>query len=130
MRRAEILLLVILLVTACHSAALSADAAVRSISLENPSAKGFVVAKSQGSMTIRDGRSIFQVIVTEHTQVVGRRASFAKISIDDIVRIEGPQGADRRIIATRVEVLLTADTLTVVRRTKPESDDSVTLVTW
>jgi hypothetical protein len=105
--------------------------AARSVSLENlTAAKGFVVAKGDGSMTVRDGRSLFQVIATARTQIMGRRASFAGIAVDDIVRVEGLRTPNQRILATRVEVLLTAGNVLVARRSKMETDDTVTLMIW
>jgi aspartyl/asparaginyl-tRNA synthetase len=108
-----------------------AAAASWSVSLDTlTGVKGLVVAKGQGSMTVRDGRSTIQVVITEHTQIAGRRASFASIAVDDVVRLEGSFAADRRLVATRVDVLLAAGNMTVVRRSQPEPDDTVTLVTW
>ncbi len=124
-------LVAILLATACLFSASSADAASRTVSLDAlTAAKGLVVAKAQGSLTVRDGRTVIQVVITPQTQVAGRRASFATIAIDDVVRLEGLLAADRRLVATRVEVLLTAGSMTAVRRSKTETDHTVTLVTW
>lgn len=124
-------ILLTLLATACVFCASSADAASRFVSLDAlTGVKGLVVAKGQGSMTVRDGRSIIQVVITQHTQIAGRRASFASIAVDDVVRLEGSFAADRRLVATRVHVLLAAGKMAVVRRSPPERNDTVTIVTW
>jgi len=129
-RHVEILM-AILVATTCLFSASIADAAGRFVSLDAlTGVKGLVAVKGQESMTVRDGRNVFQVVVTERTQIVGRRASFAGIAVGDIVRIEGPHTPNLRVVATRVEVLLTAGNIIVARRSKLETDDTVTLVTW
>lgn len=131
MRRVAMLLLAVLFVTLGLLSASTTEAANGSLPFQNPpTRKGFVVAKTQRSMTVLEGRSTFQVNVTEQTRVVGRRTSFAKIAVDDVVRVEGSITADGRLVATQIEVLLAGDGITPTHRAKTESDRSVTLVTW
>lgn len=99
-------------------------AANQSLPLQNLlTRKGFVTTKAERSMTVLEGSSAIQVVVTEKTQVTGQRDSFARIVVDDLVRIEVWKTADRNLLADRIEVLLAADSMTVVqrRRTGPAS---------
>jgi hypothetical protein len=106
-----------------------AAAANLSLPLQNlESWKGFVAAKAERSMTVLDGGSTLQVVVTEKTQVVGRRTSFAKIAIDDVVRVEGAVTADRHLLANRVEVLLAADSMRMTHRTRTGALNTVVSV--
>jgi hypothetical protein len=122
---------IVSLTWAYTAAAPRADAAVRSISLDGlATVKGFVVAKTATSMTLREGRTLVYMAVTPLTKVSGRRASFAAIAVDDVVRVEASMGPNRRLVASRLDVVFTAGPMTLVRRSTQESDDTVTLVTW
>ncbi len=103
-----------------------AEAANRSLPLQNfQPVKGFVAAKTERSMTVLEGSSTVQVIVTEKTQVVGQRNSFAKIVIDDVVLVEGTMTADRHLLANRVEVLLAADTMRLAHQRRSGAVNSL-----
>ncbi|HEU4678211.1 MAG TPA: DUF5666 domain-containing protein [Terrimicrobiaceae bacterium] len=78
--------------------------------------KGFVTAKGEGSLTILDAGTVFQVAVDKNTQVVGRRSSFQDIAINDLVRIEASTTPGSGIVAARIEVLLAAGSLSVGQR--------------
>lgn len=81
--------------------------------------KGFVTAKAEGSLTILEAGTTFQVAVNKHTQVMGRRTSFQDIAINDLVRIEAGTAADNSVLASRIEVLLAADGLSSGQRARP-----------
>lgn len=104
------------------------DAAGAPVSLAAPSMtsqtnKGFVVAKAEGYLTIREAGSTVQIAVNKNTQVLGQRGSFQDIAINDLVRIEGRTAADRTVTAARIEVLLAADSLSAGQRTKAGSQN-------
>jgi hypothetical protein len=131
MRSARMVAMIALVAAGCAGTALPSSAAARAISLDQvTSVKGFVVAKTPGAMTLRDGRALVQVVVTPQTRVEGRRTSFGAIALDDLVRVEGSVGPDRRIVALRLEVVLAAGPMVAVRRSPPQTDDTVTLATW
>ncbi len=111
--------LIVILVTSGLLFPLVAEAATRSLPLQNfQTWKGFVAAKIEQSMMVLESSSTIQVVVTEKTQVVGHRTSFAKIAIDDVVRVEGSMTADRRLLANRIDVLLAADGMRMGHRAK------------
>ncbi len=110
--------LILILVTSGLLFPLVAEAANRSLPLQNfLTWKGFVAATEQ-SMMVLESSSTIQVVVTEKTQVVGQRTSFAKIAIGDVVRVEGSMTADRHLLANRIEVLLAADGMKMGHRAK------------
>ncbi len=110
-----IVLHVILLMTATFAFLQMRPQAVEAVgSLTN---KGFVTAKAEGSLTILDAGSTFQVAVNKNTQVVGRRSSFQEIAINDLVRIEASTTPDSGVVAVRIEVLLAAGSLSAGQRT-------------
>jgi hypothetical protein len=72
--------------------------------------KGFVTAKSDTTLIVREGSKRLVVAVSANTTVVGKRDSFDAIAPNDLIRAEGRM-AGNRLAATRVEVLLTAEGL-------------------
>ncbi len=111
--------LILILVTPGLLSPLVAEAANRSLPLQNfQTLKGFVAAKAEQSMMVLEGSTTIQVVVTEKTQVVGQRTSFAKIAIDDVVRVEGSMTVDRHLLANRIEVLLAADGMRMGHRAR------------
>ena len=107
---------VILLVAFWLSPMTVVGAASQSLPLQNLlTRKGFVTTKAVRSMTVLEGSSAVQVVVTEKTRVTGQRDSFARIAVDDLVRIEGWKTADSNLLADRIEVLLAANSMTMVR---------------
>ncbi len=76
-------------------------------------AKGFVTAKTAGSLTVltSDGRVL--VVITNHTRVLGRRGSFSNIVPNDVVRAEGRRTAGNRLLADRIEVVFATDSMKV-----------------
>ena len=72
------------------------------------SLKGIVTATAEKSLTIREGNTALQVNVTDTTQVTGQRASFGKIMVGDIVRVDGRMNPERQWLAGRIEVLFAA----------------------
>lgn len=118
--------LILILVASGLLFPLVAEAATRSLPLQNfQTWKGFVAAKTEQSMMVLESSSTIQVVVTEKTQVVGQRTSFAKIAIDDVVRVEGSMTADRRLLANRIEVLLAADGMRMGHRAKTGAVNSL-----
>jgi hypothetical protein len=107
-RRTAVLLTVLLVVPGLLSHSV-AGAATRSLPLQDFQTKGFVTARTEWSMTVLEGGRAVEVVVTARTRVLGRRHVFAKIVVDDVVRVEGTMMADRRLLASQVEVLLEAD---------------------
>jgi uncharacterized membrane protein YjgN (DUF898 family) len=96
-----------------------AEAANLSLPLQSSQTrKGFVTAKASRSMTILEGSSTIQVVVTEKTDVAGQRNSFANVAIDDVVRVEGSMTADRHLLAHRVEVILAANSMITAQRAR------------
>lgn len=77
--------------------------------VDNPtSLKGIVTAKSEKSLTIREGNTTLQVNVTDATQVTGQRDSFGKIVTGDIVRVDGRLNPEKQWLAGKIEVLFAA----------------------
>jgi ribulose kinase len=96
-----------------------ADAASLPLLLQSSQTrKGFVTAKASRSMTVLEGSSAIEVIVTEKTNVAGQRTSFANLAIDDVVRVEGSMTAAGHLLAHRVEVILAANSMIMGRRAK------------
>jgi uncharacterized protein DUF5666 len=89
--------------------AVVAEAANLSLPLQSSEArKGFVTARASASMTVLEGRTTIQVVVTEKTEIAGQRKSFADVTVGDVVRVEGSMTADKHLLAHRVEVILAA----------------------
>jgi aspartyl/asparaginyl-tRNA synthetase len=111
--------LTVLLVTPSLLSPLVTEAANRSLPVQNLQTwKGFVAAKAERSMTVLDGSSTIQVMVTQKTEVAGQRNSFAGIAVDDVVRVEGSMTADRHLQANHIEVLLAADGMGMAQRAR------------
>ena len=133
-RPVAILVLAILLATPGFArdrlrSASVAEAASLSPSLQSPQTrKGFVTAKASRSMMVLAGSSTTQVVVTERTDVVGQRNSFANGAVDDVVRVEGSMTADGHLLAYRVEVVLAANNLITARRAKTRNVNSLTSI--
>jgi hypothetical protein len=73
-------------------------------------AKGFVTAKSRTTLTVRQGGRRLVVAVTAATRISGVRDSFDSIVPNDVIRADGRM-VGNRLVAARVEVLLTAEGL-------------------
>jgi len=78
--------------------------------------KGFVVSRSAGALALRhvDG-SMVTVRLMSATVISGVRTSGGEIAVGDLIRAEGVREGDRHgddvILASRVEVVLGAETL-------------------
>jgi hypothetical protein len=76
-------------------------------------------------MTVLEGGSAIQVVVTEKTDVAGQRNSFDTVAIDDVVRVEGSVTADRHLLAHHLEGILAACSVTTTRRARTRGVNSV-----
>jgi len=76
-------------------------------------------------MTVREGSSTIQVVVTEKTDIAEQRNSLANVAIDDVVRVEGSMTADGHLLAHRVEVILAADSMMTARRARTRNVNSL-----
>lgn len=81
------------------------------------SLKGFVTARSEGTITVRNGDgSMVTVVLGPTTVVSGVRTAAPEIALNDLVRVEGMREPGGRVVARRVNVVLSADGL---RRSRP-----------
>jgi len=86
-----------------------------------PRLKGVVIARSEHLLvvdqvlrTAGQPRTV-RVILTSRTQVAGRRGTGGAIRIHDLIRAEGVESADGSLEALHVEVVLTAEEISVTR---------------
>jgi len=78
--------------------------------------KGFVLSREGEVLVVQRGAGApVRVVLGPETVVTGGRGSAAEIAVHDLVSAEGSAGADEAIRAARVDVVLTADGLTVGR---------------
>ncbi len=78
-------------------------------------AKGFVVARTETSLTLLAGERRILVVITPETRVLGQRQTLADIALNDVVRAEGRWAAGDRLVADRVEVVIAAGSLSLRR---------------
>lgn len=93
-------------------ATLDADPTPRAPLRFYQTAKGFVVARAAGVLTVADGQRQIEVVVTAATRVTGLRPSPTAVALDDLVRVEGYR-TGHRLVADRIEVLLAGGTAVV-----------------
>ncbi len=90
-------------------------------------AKGFVTAKTAGSLTVLASGGRVLVVISTNTRVLGRRDSFANIVPNDVVRAEGRRIAANRLLADRIEVVFAANSMKVQDPSPPSTIEFVTI---
>ncbi len=122
--RVNRILSVILLsgLVALHIAWLSADVGAAALGQDYLTAKGFVAAKNDTTLTLLASNRRVVVMVTSSTRILGQRDSFTAIVLNDVVRAEG-RLVGNRLFADRVEVVLAADSLRVQPQPKGPTGD-------
>lgn len=82
------------------------------------SLKGFVVARSEQTLSVRHGNGpVTPVLLSAATVIGGLRRSPGEITVNDVVRVEGVRAAGGGVAAHRVDVVLAAEGF---RRAQPE----------
>jgi hypothetical protein len=87
-----------------------------------PRVKGVVLSCSDGVLIVdqvlrsasRQSRTA-KILISPRTRISGRRSAAAAIRVQDLIRADGIQAADGSLEALNVEVVLTADEVSVGR---------------
>lgn len=127
MHNTRILSVLLLGTLAVLHPAWSSGMAMAAVGQDYMAAKGFVTAKTAGSLTVlaSDGRVL--VVITNNTRVVGQRDSFARIVSNDVVRAEGRRTASNRLLADRIEVVFATDSMKVQEPSTPSTIEFITI---